>query len=171
MEEVWKDIDGFEGLYQVSNYGRIKSLPRNTTRGVILKPHKNTQGYLQVHLYKDGKGKDYTIHRLVALYFIPNNDLFKTQINHKDENKENNNVDNLEWCDAVYNTNYGNRNKKISKEVNQYSLDGVLIKTWKSTREIERELGYYCSAISECCNGKRKTVYGFRWEYSENEQE
>lgn len=164
MEEIWKNIEGFEGLYQISNYGNVKSLKYGKER--ILKPRKDKDGYLRVGLYINGKGKDYTIHRLVALYFILNNDLFKTQINHKDENKENNNVNNLEWCDAVYNTNYGNRNKKISKEVNQYSLDGNFIRSFPSTKEIERQLGFANNNIGACCNGKRKTAYGFIWKYA-----
>lgn len=164
MEEIWKNIEGFEGLYQISNYGNVKSLKYG--KESILKPRKNKDGYLRVGLYINGKGKDYTIHRLVALYFIPNNDLFKTQINHKDENKENNNVNNLEWCDAVYNTNYGNRNKKISKQVNQYDLTGNFIRSFPSTKEIERQLGFANNNIGACCNGKRKTAYGFIWEYA-----
>lgn len=169
MEEVWKDIDGYEGLYKISNLGRIKSLKKG--KEIILKPRKDKDGYLQVGLWKNGNKKQKTVHRLVALHFIPNNDLFKTEINHKDENKENNNLNNLEWTDHITNINYGNRNKKLSKEVKQFSLDGAFIQSFQSTQEIQRQLGYYCSAISECCNGKRKTAYGFRWEYSENEQE
>ena len=169
MEEVWKDIDEYEGLYQVSNYGRIKSLKKG--KEIILKSRKDKDGYSQVGLWKNGSKKQKTVHRLVALHFIPNDDLFKTEINHKDENKENNNINNLEWTDHITNINYGNRNKKLSKEVKQFSLDGAFIQSFPSTKEIQRQLGYYGSAISECCNGKRKTAYGFRWEYSENEQE
>lgn len=176
MEEIWKDIQGYEGLYQISNLGRVKSLNYNHTRKErILKPIKNLNGYLQVNLSKKGKNI-YSIHRLVAQAFIPNEDLFKTEINHKDENKINNNVNNLEWVDHKSNMNYGTRNErssksqinnpKRSKQVNQYSKDGkTLIKTFPSIRQIERETSFAPQNICNCCNGKIKQAYGFRWEY------
>lgn len=118
MQEIWKDIVGYEGLYQVSNLGRIKSLARIDTLGHKRKEHimairTNKRGYQAVNLFK---GKEYThkIHRLVALAFIPNPHNYP-MINHKDENPSNNCVNNLEWCDAKYNSNYGTRNDKISK--------------------------------------------------------
>lgn len=181
MEEIWKDIQGYEDLYQISNLGCVKSLGNDKNRKEkILKPKKEKSGYLRVELHKNGGKKQMYIHRLVALHFILNDDLFKTQINHKDENKENNNVNNLEWCNAYYNSNYGTRNErsgksrlnhpKWSKKVNQYSIDdGALIKTWESTMQIERETGFAQQNISKCCNGKRKTANGFIWKYKNEE--
>ena len=111
----WKDIPGYEGLYQVSNLGEIKSLNyRNTGKEKIIKPRKNKGGYLRVVLCKNGKQKDFLVHRLVAVAFIPNHNNYN-QVNHKDENPSNNNVNNLEWCTSKYNSNYGNRNKKLSE--------------------------------------------------------
>lgn len=211
MDEVWKDIYGYEGLYQVSNLGRVKSLIKhNGTNERILKPRMNNCGYLEVCLCKDGKQKMHLVHRLVAQAFIENDDLFKTQINHIDENKTNNFVfvnedgsvdlsqSNLEWCDSQYNHNYGTRNERVAKsnringfyqklvemygkQVNQYSFDGTLIKTWKSTHEIEKELGFANQNISKCCNGgyfdnrRNKFVnitqyHGFIWRYAKKEE-
>ena len=118
MQEIWKDINEYEGKYQISNLGRVKSLNyarRKQER--ILKPgiQKKT-GYISVTLLKERKKKTKTIHRLVAETFIPNPENLH-QINHKDENKQNNCVDNLEWCSAKYNSNYGHRNEKISKKL------------------------------------------------------
>lgn len=171
MNEEWKDIFGYEGLYQVSNYGNVKSLNYNHTgKEQILKPANRGDGYLFVALWKNGKQKVKLIHSLVATHFIPNDDLFKTQVNHKDENKANNNAGNLEWCDCTYNNNYGTRlarfAKSMSKQVNQYSLDGTFIKTWDSMNEIERQLGFYSTDICRCCKGKRKSAHGFIWKYA-----
>lgn len=108
-EEVWKPIVGFEGIYEVSNYGRIKSLPREKrTKGQILKPYLNRYGYHVVSLRKEAKGKTYClkVHRIVAQAFIENPNNYP-YINHKDENKTNNNAENLEWCTPYYNTHYG----------------------------------------------------------------
>lgn len=177
MEE-WRDIKGYEGLYQVSNYGRVKSLDYNHTgEERILKPvrlaMKSGNAYYQVHLCKDGKTNSKRVHRLVAQAFIPNpNGL--PDINHKDENGLNNRVDNLEWCTHKYNCNYGTRNGRIkqkmingktSKPVYQYSIDGKLIKEWTSLNEIERQTGYSCAHICKCCSGERKTAYGYKWSY------
>lgn len=178
MKEIWKDIYGYEELYQISNFGRVKSLKYGKEQ--ILKPRKDKYGYLRVGLSKDGKVKNCQIHRLVANAFIPNDDdLFKTEINHKDENKENNIYTNLEWIDHKSNINYGTRNEKVSKakingktakQVQQYSLDGTYIQSFQSTKEIERELGFDNCHICECCNDKRKTAYGFIWKYKNEEQ-
>lgn len=106
MIEVWKSIKGYEGFYEVSNFGRVRSLPRktksNVLKGTVLKPNVTPFGYLQVMLCREGKGKQHKIHRLVANAFIPNPDNLP-EINHKDWNTSNNNVDNLEWCDRQYN--------------------------------------------------------------------
>lgn len=110
--EIWKDIPDYEGLYQVSNLGRVKSFKRNgNSKDRILKPSKNRCGYLQVILYKNRKTETFTVHRLVALAFI-SNPLNLPCINHKDENKENNNISNLEWCTQQYNATYNNAHIK-----------------------------------------------------------
>ena len=119
-QEIWKDIQGYEGLYQISNLGRVKSLERIiiTNNGItkkisekILKPYLKGNGYYNIVLRKDSKTKCYFVHRLVAKEFIPNPDNLP-QVNHKDENKLNNNVDNLEWCTSKYNNNYGTHNER-----------------------------------------------------------
>ncbi len=183
MNEIWKDIEGYEGLYQISNLGRVKRLDRYVKgrwgnyyllNGKLIKERKTKDGYLRVGLQTGKKQKMFAIHRLVAKAFIPNPDNLP-QVNHKDENKENNCVDNLEWCTAKYNINYGNCieyrskkriNGKNSKTVYQYSIDGQFIKEWPSTREIQRSLGFAKSNIVTCCNGKIKTAYGYKWSYT-----
>ena len=174
-KEYWKPVVGFEGLYEVSNWGKVKSLNYNHTgKEKILKPKTDRYGYLRVCLHKSSKRYYKTIHRLVAEAFLPNDDLFKTDINHKDENKENNHVDNLEWCNAQYNNNYGTRIERAvklySKAVLQYSFDGTLIKEWQSSFQVKQQLGFDNSAIAKCCNGKFKQMYGFIWRYKNEEQ-
>lgn len=181
MEEKWKDIKNYEGLYQVSNLGRVRSLNHirkngksennvYITKGRILKAAIQNVGYMFVVLSKNGKTKGYRVHRLVAEAFIPNPNNYKC-VNHKDENKQNNCVNNLEWCTHEYNNNYGTKPMKIakgnSKKVNQYDLDGNFIKQWESLMEAERYLKIKKShvGISACCKGKIKTSYGYRWKY------
>lgn len=177
MEE-WRDIKGYEGLYQVSNYGRVKSLNYNHTgEERILKPArfamKSGNSYYKVKLCKDGKTNNKRVHVLVAEAFIPNPDNLP-EVNHKDENGLNNRVDNLEWCTRKYNINYGTAiermkekmiNGKTSKPVYQYSIDGKLIKEWSSTMEIQRQTGYANGNIGKCCRGKYKQAYGYKWSY------
>ena len=175
--EIWRDIQGYEGLYQVSNYGRVKSLERNFTNGIngctikhidehILIP-QNEKGYLRVNLYKNGKQKFCSIHRLVAEAFIPNPNNYP-QVNHKDEDKANNKITNLEWCTAQYNNTYGTCKKRMaetqSKTVYQYTLDGELAREWSSTAECGRN-GFNRNHISSCCNGRLKTHKGYKWSY------
>ena len=116
-KRVWRDIPGYEGKYQVSNDGKVRSLNyRHTGKKQILKERVDIGGYAVIGLCKDGKEKKYKVHRLIALAFIPNpNNL--PYVNHKDENKTNNHVSNLEWCTAKYNVNYGTRNERHSKKV------------------------------------------------------
>ena len=115
--EIWKDIPGYEGLYKVSNLGRIKSLGNGKTRKEnILRLTKDKYGYLYITLSENGKLKKFKVHRLVAMAFIPNPNNY-TQINHKDENRSNNRVENLEWCTQKYNNNYGNHSKNISNAI------------------------------------------------------
>lgn len=176
MEEIWKDVVGYEGLYQVSNLGNIKSLNYNRTgEERILKPRTDKDGYLQVNLYNNKKLKTFKIHRLVAKAFIPNPDN-KPEVNHKDEDKTNNCLTNLEWMTRLENNNYGTHNERssksrinhqaISKSVIQYSLKGEFIRKWQSAMQIERDLGFSQSHISECCKGKRKSAYGYIWTYA-----
>ena len=170
MREIWKDIKDYEGLYQVSNWGRVKSLGNGGTHKTsrILKS-ADARGYLQVELSKNGKTKKFSIHRLVAEAFLPN-PLNLPQINHKDENPSNNNVSNLEWCDCKYNINYGSRNKKVakvnSKPVLQFSKSGSFIREWPSAKECGRN-GFDFRNVSACCLGKRKTYKGYIWKYKE----
>ena len=123
MKECWKDIKGYEGIYQVSNTGKIKSLKRTYKNRIckekIKTPVITPKGYYRVGLCKEGKTKFYYIHRLVAQTFLPNENNLP-QVNHKDENKLNNCINNLEWCDNEYNINYGNCNIKryISRAIN-----------------------------------------------------
>ena len=165
-EEIWKDIEGYDGLYQISDKGRVKSLKFGKEK--ILKLQKDTNGYLQVRLSKNGKQKMFQIHRLVALAFISNPQNYP-QVNHKDENPSNNNLKNLEWCTVEYNNNYGTRIQKfvdkISKPVLQYTKDGKLVREWKSSTDVERNLGYSKGNITKCCQGKRKSVSNFVWKY------
>ena len=188
MIEIWKDIEGFEGSYQVSNLGRVKSLSRMlaNTKGVfmskerILKHGKDKNGYYRVNLHYDNKYTTIPVHRLVALAFIPNPANYP-MINHKDENKHNNIVivnpdgsideerSNLEWCTSKYNSNYGTciermRHSKM-KQVAQYALDGAFLRTWESPTTIQHELGLSLYAISNACLGKQKTAFGFIWRY------
>ena len=170
-KEIWKDIEEYEGLYQVSDNGRVRSLKYGKER--ILKPERCKNGYLRVNLCKNEKQKHFLVHRLVALTFITNpNNL--PQINHKDEDKTNNSVQNLEWCDQKYNHNYGTINQrisekmtngKLSKPVLQFTLDGKFVREFKSGMDIKRNLGYSCGNISSCCLGKRKSANGFIWKY------
>ena len=176
-KEIWKDIEGYEGLYQVSNLGRVKSLKRitkipNAMRKQdekIIKP-KTTGYYYHVKLCKNGQVKNFTIHRLVAKTFIPNPENLPC-INHKDENKLNNVVSNLEWCTYKYNNNYGNRVQKASqkqqKQINQYDLRDNFIKCWNSINEAIRF--YKNRHIWDASVGKRKTASGFKWEFKEKQ--
>lgn len=167
MEE-WRDVPGYEG-YMVSDLGRIKSLNYNHTgKEQILRPGKGRNGYLQVVLRKDGNRKNFLVHRLVWEAFngpIPEG----MQINHNDEVKTNNNLENLSLMSPKANTNWGTgirrRAKTLSKMVEQHTLDGTHICTWFSVMGIQRELGYRHENISRCCNGKLKTAYGYIWKY------
>lgn len=179
--EIWKDIEGYEGLYQVSNEGRVRSIDRIVIqknfkgnfveahyKGKILGHFFNKMGYKRVALNKNNKNKKFSIHRLVAKAFIPNPHNFP-QVNHIDENKLNNTVfvnddgsidikkSNLEWCTAPYNTNYGSRNERLktakAKTVYQYTLDGKLVAVYISAKEAARQTRFSQADISRVCNG------------------
>lgn len=183
--EIWKDVVGYEGIYQVSNMGRVKSIDRispcrkkgYTTmvkKGRILKLSTNRLGYKEAHLYnnQEQKNKIISVHRLVAFAFIKNTDRehFR-EINHIDENKSNNRVENLEWCDRVYNTRYGTarirsiKNNKNIRKVAQYSKFGILIAKYGTIADAGRSTGLDCSSISKACRGKIKTNGGYVWKY------
>lgn len=130
MVEIWVDITGYEGLYQISNLGRVKSLEKkaglSNRKEKILKQHLDKDGYVKVYLCKNSKVRFLSVHRLIAEAFIPNpNDL--PQINHKDENKQNNKIENLEWCSCKYNINYGTRTirSKETRRKNETSYKNV----------------------------------------------
>ena len=166
MNEEWKDINGYKGLYQVSNLGRVRSVRYNKERIMEL---SYSHGYLRVGLYKNNKLKSHSVHRLVAQAFLDNPDNLPC-VNHKDECKTNNHVDNLEWCSHQYNNTYGTviqrRTEKNAKTVYQYTMDGEFVKKWISMKEIELELGFHSTNISACCRGKRPMAYGYVWKYT-----
>lgn len=176
--EVWKDVIGYEGLYSISNYGNVKSLQyHGIKREKIMKIGRFKSGYLNIGLYNKGKYKLLRVHRLVYETFvgkIPNG----MTVNHKDENKENNKLENLELLSVKDNDNYGTRNKRmadgLSKKVYQYSLKGELIKIWRSTMDCKRN-NLHNGVIIKCCHnkyGKRNNVYkGFVWSYSPIKEE
>lgn len=167
MIEEWKDIEGYEGLYQVSNLGRVKrSKGKYMKSERILRLFINTPGYLQVMLCKNNKCKKFTVHRLVAEAFIPNHEN-KPQVNHIDEDKTNNMVSNLEWMTAKENVNHGTRNERSSKKIKAIDIANGEWNDYKSISECARELGLHQSSISMCLKGKRKTSGGYTFKYKE----
>ena len=165
MEEYWKPVEGYEGLYEVSNEGRVRSLNYNRTREIrILRPDITKKGYLKVGLCKNGKQKKFLVHRLVAQAFVPN--IFSlNEVNHINEVKTDNRVENMMWCDTKENCNWGTRNERISKPVLQFSKDGEFIREWPSVIEVQRVLGFSQGNISMCCLGKLKSAYNYIWKY------
>ena len=144
-KEIWKDIKDYEGLYQISNLGNVRSLDRVVERhgltnlpGRMMKTVIHSNGYVVISLSKNGKRISYFVHRLVAEAFIPNPNNYPL-LNHKNEIKNDNRVENIEWCDYKYNVNYGTsiarRTEKFKKKICQYSLDDTFIRVWDSMKE------------------------------------
>ena len=194
MKEIWKDIEGYEGLYQVSNLGRVKSLERKirkrngyrTIKELIKKPTLGKNGYLKICLCKNCRVKFYSLHRIVAETFIPNPEN-KPQVDHINTNKTDNRVENLRWCTNKENDNnplsrlhrserqlgekncrWGMRGKKciFSKPIIQLSLKGEYIRTWDCARDVYRELGICYRTISSVLKGRGHTAGGFKWKYA-----
>ena len=157
--EEWRPVKGFEGLYECSSIGRIKSLKNG-----IITQQKNNTGRLKVQLWKNGKKKPMYVHRIVAEAFLPNPQNLET-VNHIDENPLNNRVDNLEWMSMRDNVRYSN-----TKKINQYTIEGKFIRTWDAMMDIVRELGYNKAIISKCClhKPKNKSAYGFKWYFDDD---
>ena len=192
MEEIWKDIKGYEGLYQVSNLGNVRSLDaiinckgakgidEHIRYGRILKKYIGTTGYYSVNLSKNSKVKIMRVHRLAAIAFIPNPNKYRL-INHIDGNKLNNNIENLEWCDYSHNLREAHRlglnvskykgkfgkEAQFSKPLLQYSIDDEFIKEWENANQVKRELGYCAENIRNVCKGRRKIANGYKWKYKE----
>ena len=176
MKEIWKDIKGYEGLYQVSNKGNVKSLNYNRTgEEKIRKPMVNNNGYLIVELWRNGKNKKLLIHRLVLMTFNPIDNMDKFEVNHRDENKKNNNLDNLEWCSRNYNINYGSRNQRSaqSQSIPVVQIDPTtskVINVYCSASEADRQTEFNQSSIIQCCKNKytkhSPNIYrGYKWQY------
>lgn len=161
MEE-WKPIKGYEGLYEVSNLGRVKSLNYlHTGKEGILKANKDNDGYLYVNLYKNNKMKSCTIHRLVAIAFVENPEGYN-EVNHIDKNRENSKASNLEWCSRQYNVDYSQSKAVIGID----KVSGLIVE-FISAKEAARQIGIDNGNISKCCKGKRNSAGGFLWFYAE----
>lgn len=184
MEEIWKSIPGYEGYYEVSNIGNVRSVTRTiiksngqpqTRIGKIINQTLDQKGYKQLNLHKDGVCKKMKVHRLVAMAFLPNPNNYPI-VNHKDENPSNNNVDNLEWCTYQYNNNYGT---KIERLVQKQSNNPIImcdkethepIKEFLNMRIATEELGYSPNSKTSICEvlkGRRKSAFGYWWKYKE----
>jgi len=174
--ETWKDVEGYEGIYQVSNTGKV----RNIIKCRPVKTKKNNRDYVQIRLYKNGEVEHWLLHRLVAKHFIDNPESLP-QVNHKDEDKDNNNYTNLEWCDNTYNRHYGTgiarmamnhdyekMARRLYKPIHQYDKEGNHIKRWESIQSASLHLAGKkdAGAISACLRGKNKTAYGYVWKYA-----
>lgn len=175
--EIWKPVVGYEELYEVSNFGRVKSLDKLVEhgrwkdgstalkKGKLLSARDNGHGYLAVHLTNCRKTKDFYVHRLVALAFLENPDNLP-EVNHIDENKYNNCLDNLEWCSPKYNSNYGNHKSSICKPVVMFTYEGKYIDEFISATDGERTTGI--KGVAAVCSGNRKTAGGYIWRYKED---
>lgn len=175
--EIWKEIKDYEGFYEISNTGCIRSVKRIVTysnginhlyKSKVLSP-SICNGYYKVTLHKNGLKKTHSVHRLVAEAFIDNPKKLPC-VNHKDENRLNNNADNLEWCTIKYNSNYGNaqikKAKKCFKPLCQLDLNGNVIKLWNSMTDVEKELGIKIASISNNIHGHSKSAGGYKWRFN-----
>ena len=174
MTEIWKEIEGYDGLYEVSDKGNVRSRNYNHTGTTQVLQPGEVRGYLQVGLNKNGKRKRFFVHRLVAKAFLENTQNL-LEVNHKNEDKADNRIENLEWCSREYNNNFGTRNRRIaesntnnpkrSKAVLQISKSGEFLKEFPSLMEAWRETGIYHGHICRCCLGKLKSAGGYLWRY------
>lgn len=185
--EIWKDIPGYENLYQISSMGKVKSLRRTVkykngaihiVNEKILKPSKDREGYLRIFLCKEGINKNMLVHRLVCESFLKN-PYNLPEVNHRNEIKTDNRLENLEYCDRKYNVNYGTGNERRAKELSKVKK-GVYNtkkskpvkclengKIYPSISEVHRQFGFSQGNICECCNKKRKSAYKLHWEWAE----
>lgn len=174
MEEIWKNVNGFEGIYEVNNVGIVRTVKSGFLRKLQLAPN----GYYSVTLKLNGKSYRKDVHRIVALAFLPQIE-GKNWVNHIDNNKLNNNIDNLEWCTPKENMLHCMKNGRFrpenglkkaiennKKTVYQYSKDGELINIFNSMNDAVRETNTQQSQISRCCNNKSKTANGYIWRFS-----
>ena len=175
MREKSLDFLGYPN-YTITDDGRVFSLNYHKEGyKKEMKQRNNKKGYKIVYISSHSKDKSFFVHRLVALTFIPN-PYNLPKVNHKDENKTNNNLENLEWCSIKYNNTYGTRlercaakqlnRKDKSRPVKQFTKDGVFIKEYPSMHEVERQTGFYYSHIGRCCKGRSKSSYGYIWRYA-----
>lgn len=173
MREKSLDFLGYPN-YSVTDDGRVFSLNYHMSGKKKEMKQRLCCGYNRIGLWICGEPKHFLVHRLVALAFIPNPDNLP-EVNHKDECKTNNRLDNLEWCDSKYNNNYGTRTKRssethlnrkdLSKPVKQFTKDGRFITDYPSIAEAERQTGFDQTYISKCCKGRYKQAYGYIWRY------
>lgn len=164
-DEIWAPIAGFS-KYEISNYGRVRS---HTRKARILKLQPSLDLYLRAEMVNDnGEWKSVSVSRMVAIAFIPN-PYNLPQVNHINEKVQDNYVDNLEWCDGKYNSNYGTRGKRIGEKlsvpIEQYDIDGELIAKYRSSVDAHKHTGCDSSSIIKCCKGKLKHFKGFIWKY------
>ena len=166
MDERWAPVPGYENRYEVSDRGRIRSL----RLGRILNP-RDSHGYKRVVLYTGSKksARTFGIHRLVALAFLGPAPFPGAEINHKNEVRDDNRPENLEWCDRFYNMNYGSCRTNRLKPVGQYSQSGALLSIFESCKTAALRTGTHQGAISNACLGRAKTAGGYKWRYLENE--
>lgn len=162
-----KDIENYEGLYAITKDGKVWSYKRKK----FLKPSNNgSGGYYYVNLWKNGKGRNFRIHRLVAETYIPNpNNL--PEVNHKDEDKSNNCVDNLEWISKIDNINYGTRTERAAKKTSIPVYCVELDRVFDGAAQASRELGFDRGSITKCCRDRLKTAGGYHWRYAETSVE